>query len=236
MSDNKDINFHSGDIKKKDLKFNVEEKKSKQFSASLKELKEKFLASPPIKGKNKYITLGAVVIVVALAITLPIVIPKLTAPQGDGTISEEEEEEKQKIVTDTVHTVNDLDPDADDDTKEAILSDLDAKISTASLEDRVFFVQSKSLALKKYGRYEEAIELNKSLIDDLRSGKEWSTLVDVHASISGAYKLMGDKESAIEWMKKTIGVIDEAAVDPESPRNMPGRDFYEGQLSNLENS
>lgn len=42
MNDNKDIHFHSKDIKKKDINFNVEEKKSKKFSNSVMNSKKFF--------------------------------------------------------------------------------------------------------------------------------------------------------------------------------------------------
>lgn len=235
MSDNSDINFHSGDIKKKDLDFNVEEKKTKKFSTSIKKIKDEILASPPIKGKNKFITLGVVVVVLAAAITLPIVLPSVLSSDPSPEPTPEEQDESQEIREGVADIINNIDPDASLDTQEVILADLDAKIASAVTEEDIYFyTPAKANALVNFKRYDEAIATLEPLIDQYRAEKQWTPLANVYSFISYIYQITGDNAAAVEWIRGALAVVDEAASDPDKPENISGRDYYQSVIDQLE--
>ena len=233
MSDNNDINFQSSNIKKKDIDFNVREKNSTKIANSLNSFWGKLLASPPLKGKNKFITLGVTAVIIAAAITLPIVLPKILASDPEPT-PEEQLKLDQEIKTEVANIVNNVDPEASEDTTSIILADLDTKIANAtSLSDKYFFSGAKANALFRLGRFQNSIDTLKPFIEELRHAKMWTELVDAYSIISIAYSSAGDNASAIEWMEGAISAISEAATDPESPMNVPGHEPFSQLLLDL---
>lgn len=247
MSNTHNIDFDSKNIKKKDLKFNIQEKKSTTLKAKIKNFwskvqefwKTKILGSPLFKGKNKFITLGVSLVVIAAAITLPIVLPKIMS--GDPGTSEsdpegDDEEEKQQVKEEVADIVNNIDPDASDEVQDAVLSDLDTKIAASSDPDhRAYLIQAKANALLNLGRTEESLNTLKSLVGDLTDRKDWLRLSEVNLSISIRYETMGDISSAIAAMHDSIAAHKKTADDNEWGIPVSGLQYREDRLRELEN-
>ena len=236
MSNNNDINFYSGDIKKKDIGFNVEETKSKKFINSVSNFKTKVLSSPPLKGKNKFITLGVATLVIILAIFLPIIIPRIFKPSEPSLEQQAEEEEmRRQRREDAIAVFNNLDPDASEETKNAILSDLEAKIEdSATDEEARFFMSGKAFVLSEFEDFQDAIESLRVLIDKYREAKLFTDLARSYTWASHLYEDAGDVAQALEYAKGALAVVDEAASDPEKPQTIAGREHYQSRVNALE--
>ncbi len=245
-NDKSNIDFKTKDIQKKDIQFNIEEKKSTKFKAFINNLRgritswrHRLLASPLFKGKRTYVTLSATVIIIAAAITLPIVLPKiLNREQGttpEPAPEEVEEEEEAEERDEVIEVVNNLDPNVSDEVKDAILTDLDSKIAaTANPSQRRFLIQSKAHAMHQYGMYDEAIEILEPLIDELRTEKDWQALSDTYLLASNIYTSKGDKNAAITAMREAISAIEETAKDNAYGIESNGKEILEEMLRELE--
>lgn len=233
------IRYDSKDIRRRDLAFTVKEKDSAKLASVLSNIKQRIINFPPFKGKNLFITLGVVVFVVAAAITLSLVLPKLLAssPAEEFAIEQQEgtKQEQQQQREDIADVVNNIDPDASPDTRDTILSDLDARISSSTTDDdRFYYIGAKAHALFTYQRYDESIQTFASISEELRSKKLWTPLANNYSTMSFIYQQKGDIPSALESMKSALAVVDEAASDEEEPTTIPGREYYQSRIDQLE--
>jgi len=239
--DNDNINFSSKDIKKKDLDFTVKEKKSTEINKSVKGFWgkiaagwKKFLTSPLMKGWHKFITLGVALVIIAAAIILPIYFTKLNGSEEQDQSAQMTEEERKEWVLETSNIVNNLDSDADEDTRSATLRLLDEQIAAASTdEDKLFLIGAKANALNRFGQHLDAVTILLSVTEDLESRGDWPKLVDIYGYISSSYTQAGDKQSALEYLEKVLEVYDKAAADPKFPLPMADRDFWESMVETM---
>lgn len=240
------IEYNSKNIKKKNLKFNVQPKKStsatsffnkigqwfKNLGQSLKNFWKK-LTTLLFKGKNKFITIGIVGVVVIATVTLSIVLPQLTT-SSEPTPEEVADERKalQKEVTDVL---NSIDYTTTDETKDAILSDLDAKIEDVTAEeDRIFLLRAKASVYFHTSDYPVAINMLESLVGEIRALEDWETLVQVYESLAVYNELTSMPEVAIKWLEAAISAIDEAGTHPEDDTDkIAGRAFYTSKINEL---
>jgi len=250
--------FNSKDIRKKETKFTVRPKTltaklSEQSKAANQNLKStsknlktsaqstwaKFIISPPMHGKNKFITLGISILVITSAITVPTIIQELSRPRQPSL--EELEAARREALQEVGDTLNSLimtDPDDPIGNQEEVLSDLESTIeskinSSASAEEKAFLLRAHADVLVRQGRFDEALEILLPLIDYYRQARLYDSLIQLAAFISNVYVQKGTRPSAIEWLQKTIEFIDEAyAYSPTATD--ASRSFYVRQLEILQ--
>ena len=181
------------------------------------------------QGKNKFITLGITILIIAAAITLPILI---TSTNSDTPTTPEQ----QRVASqqEVANIVNNVPEDISDENLSGILSDLDTRAEAAPTDqDRIFYIKAKANAYNRSGNTLDAIEVLKSIIDELRDLKEWPVLTTTYASLGFYYAQLGQNSVAIEWYEAAIAVIDEITPDPDDPNVIDGRDFYSSQIRAL---
>ena len=240
--DKDDIKFSSKNIKKKDLDFTVKDKKSTQVNNSVKNFRgktakhwKKFLTSPLMKGGRKFLTLGAATLIIAAAITLPIVLPKFLTPE---LTPEEQEHERMQTIGDAADIANNVDPEASDETRAAVLADFDAKIAAAAAADdeplRTFLVQGKATVMLQYGMHDEAIIALESILDSVRSARRWAFLADIFDHIAEAHIAAGNKPAAAAAIREALAAVESSADDNALNIPITGSEYFSSRLQAIE--
>jgi len=237
--DNDNINFNSQDIKKKDLDFTVKEKNSTKINNSVKGFWgkiaacwKKFLASPLMKGWRKFLTLGVALIVIAAAITLPIILPKLLEPEPTPEEQAKTDQEVQEKISDLV---NNIDPDASDETRDAILSTIAEHLAAARTDEAKFSLYGANAnALAQFGMYDEAIANLQNAVEIMKNENNFPGLVDTYSFIAFIYEESGDKASAIQYYRFALEAAQNSA-DHGIPLGHAVT-YYTNMISALENN
>jgi len=237
--DNDNINFSSKDIKKKDLDFTVKEKKSTEINNSVKGFWgkiaacwKKFLASPLMKGWHKFITLGVAALIIAAAITLPIFLPELLHPEPTPEEQEKTDQEVQEKISDLV---NNIDPDASDETRDAILATIAEHLAAARTDEAKFFLYGANAnALAQFGMHDDAIANLQNAVEIMKKENNFPGLVDTYSFIAFVHEESGDKTSAIEYYRLALEAA-KSAADSGIPLGHAVT-YYANKITTLENN
>ncbi len=131
--------------------------------------------------------------------------------------------------------LKELDPNASEDAKNAIVASLDEKIANSiSDEESQFYKSSKAYALSTFSNNGGALTELESLADEYRASKKFTDVARSYYTMSYLSEQSGDLASALKYAKNALAVIDEAKNDPEKPRTVAGAELYQSRINELE--